>query len=401
MIQNRSIVCIPLTTWDNSFTNTMVKMMSILSKKNKVLFVDYQYTYKDVITTVAGKKNAPLKRIFGFNERLRRVKTEYGSDVFVLTTPAVFPVNWIKQQESYNFFLKVNASLIKGSIQEAINDLGMTDPIVINGYNSFTGLPLAGAFNELLNIYYCYDEIKGDIWYKNHGPKVEEDYMRKADFVITTSVALQESKCGVNQNCFVVKNGVDFDLFNKASHYSKLAGKRKIIGYTGSIDERFDLDTMQYAIRNLPDCDFVFVGRTPNKVAKDAVEKFSNVKLLGSKRPDEVPDFLQEMDVCVIPYIKNEVTRGVYPLKINEYLAAGKAVVMTDFAPLAEFKEVASIVSTKEEFVASLKQELQNDNEYKKRIRIETARLNSWENRVEELSGIIERFVENKMRVSA
>jgi glycosyltransferase involved in cell wall biosynthesis len=379
----------------------MVKMMSILSKKNKILFVDYQYTFKDVLTTVAGKKNAPLKRIFGLNERLRKVKTEYDSDVFVLTTPAVFPVNWIKQTASYNFLLKVNASLIKGSIQEAIQELGMTDPIIVNGYNSFTGLPLSGAFNELLNIYYCYDEIKGDIWYKNHGPRVEEEYMRKADLVITTSEALHKSKCGVNPNCFVVKNGVDFDLFNNASSYKKPANERKVVGYTGSIDERFDIGVMQFAIEQMPDCDFVFVGRAPNKEAKEVIEKFNNVKILGSKRPDEVPGFLQEMDVCVIPYLKNEVTRGVYPLKINEYLAAGKPVVMTDFAPLSEFNSIASIVSTKEDFVNSLRLELLNDTEDKKKIRIEIARLNSWENRVEELSGVIEAFVENKMRVSA
>lgn len=401
MIQNRSIVCIPLTTWDNSFTNTMVKMMSILSKKNKILFVDYQYTFKDVLTTLAGKKNAPLKRIFGLNERLRKVKTEYGSDVYVLTTPAVFPVNWIKQQASYNFFLKVNASLIKGSIQEAINDLEMFDPIIINGYNSFTGLPLTGAFNEQLNIYYCYDEIKGDIWYKHHGPRVEEEYMRKADLVVATSDALHASKCGVNPNCFVVKNGVDFELFNRASSYRKSSDQRKVVGYTGSIDERFDISVMQYAIEQMPDCDFVFVGRAPNREAKEVIEKYSNVKILGSKRPDVVPEFLQEMDVCIIPYLKNEVTRGVYPLKINEYLAAGKPVVMTDFAPLSEFNNVASIVSTKEDFVKCLKLELLNDGEDKKKVRIETARLNSWDNRVEELSEVIEKFVENKMRVSA
>src|SRR5690606_17276331 len=121
--------------------------------------------------------------------------TSIGTGVHVLTPPPVFPINWIKDYRSYKVLMNMNASIVKGSIQAAVKMLEMDNLIVINGYNSFFGLPLAGAFNEMLNVYYCYDEIKGDQWYNHHGPRVEEEYMRKADLVIATSDALHASKC--------------------------------------------------------------------------------------------------------------------------------------------------------------------------------------------------------------
>ena len=397
MIKGQSIVCMPLTTWDSNFPNTVVKMMTLLSKENKILFVDYQFTFKDLISSW---RKPPVKRILGFDERLQKVTTSIGSEVYVLTPPPVLPVNWIKDYASYKFFLNLNAGIIKGAIQKAMIELDIENPIVINGYNSFYGLPLAGELNEMLNIYYCYDEIKGDQWYSLHGARIEEEYMRKADMVIATSQALYESKCGINENCHVVKNGVDFAPFNSVADIPK-EGTLKVVGYTGSIDERFDIDMVIFLVEQMPYARFDFVGRITNEEARRSLEVFPNVRLYGSRKPEEVPMFLPKMDVCIIPYLQNEVTKGVYPLKINEYLAAGKPVVMTDFAPLSEFNSIVRIASSKTDFLKFLREEIENNTEDKKKARIEVARKNSWENRVEELSGVIEKFLVAKPVLSA
>jgi glycosyltransferase involved in cell wall biosynthesis len=391
----------PLTSWDNKFTNTIVKLMTLLSKKNKVLFVNYQYTLKDIISSFRGKEDIPVKKIFGLEERLLTIKTGVESEIYVLTCPPVFPINWIKNKGAYEYMLKANAKIVKKSIHKAINKLEMTNLILINGYNPFIGLPLLREFNELLNIYYCYDEMKGDHWYKYHGPKVEEEYMTRTDLVITTSDALYSSKQHVNQNCFVVKNGVDFDVFNQIADFKKPSSLVKTVGYTGSIDERFDIETAVYIIANLLSVKFEFVGRIANERARRELEMFPNVTLYGSRRQEEVPDFLKNMDVCIIPYLRTEGTKGVYPLKINEYLAAGKPVVMTDFAPLPEFDSVVRVASSKENFLEYVKKEIDFSSEDLKYQRIETARKNSWENRVEELSGVIENFLDIKSRLSA
>jgi glycosyltransferase involved in cell wall biosynthesis len=396
MIKDKCIVCIPLTTWNKTFTNTVIKMMTLLSKENKVLFVDYQYTFKDVWNGLRGTKQLPIKRIFGLENRLTKVRTEIDSELYVLTCPPVFPINWIKNSEGYKRMLKLNANLVKSSIKNAIQSLDMKDVIMVNGYHPFLGIHLSGQLNESLDIYYCYDEIKGDMWHNHHGPTIEEEYMRKADIVITTSDALYESKSPYAENCYVVKNGVDFNLFHKAAFVSK-KNDRRIIGYTGSIDERFDIDTVKYAIESLPEYEFQFVGRITNLRAGKIISAYPNVKMMGSKKPDEIPDHLANMDVCIIPYLKNEVTKGVYPLKINEYLAAGKPVVMTNFANLPEFKNIVSVGEDKESFLRFIQEELGSDSYEKQGKRIEIAKQNSWENKVEEFSAIVAKyFVENK-----
>src|SRR5690606_24058385 len=125
--------------------------------------------------------------------------------------------------------------------------------------------------------------------------KVEEEYMKKADVIIATSEALHHSKCVVNSNCYVVKNGVDFDQFNKVADHPKM-GYSKIVGYTGSLDERFDLEMVIYLIENLPGLRFDFVGRITNDGVKKRLEVYPNVRLYGSQRPEEVPSFLPSMD---------------------------------------------------------------------------------------------------------
>src|SRR6478609_2828031 len=221
MIKGKSIVCMPLTIWDSQFTNTMVQLMIMLSKNNTVLFVDYQYTLKDLILGLGKKKDIPVKRILGLDQRLRKVTTSIGTELHVLTCPPTIPVNWIKNSDSYRNALKLNASLIKKSVENAITQLDMKEVIVVNGYNPFLGLPLLGAFNELLNVYYCYDEIKGDVWYANHGPSIEEEFIKGTDLVITTSDGLYQSKVSSNPNCRIVKNGVDFNLFNSIANKEK------------------------------------------------------------------------------------------------------------------------------------------------------------------------------------
>ena len=333
--------------------------------------------------------------MLGIEPRLRTLETPYNSAVHVLTPPPVFPVNWISHPSVYQQSIHFNSSLIRTSISNALQQLDMKSPIVINAFNPFFGLPLVGSFGEKLNLYYCYDEISAAGWTNKHGKEVEQKFMQRVHGVVTTSEALQSAKKQYNPNCFVVKNGVDFESFYRAAD-AKGKQDRKTIGYIGSIDERFDIETMRHAVQHLPEAKFVFTGRVVNQAAKDALTGFSNVEFHNPRKANEIPEVLRAIDVGIIPYLKNELTQGVYPLKINEYLAAGKAVVMTDFAHLPEFSQTVCFAGCKQTFAEGLREALATDSAEKKKERIEIARKNSWENRVEELSDVIEKLLDGK-----
>ena len=114
-------------------------------------------------------------------------------------------------------------------------------------------------------------------------------------------------------------------------------------------------------------------------------------------KPNEVPALLQKCDVGLIPYICNEYSKNIYPLKINEYLSVGVPVVLTSFAKLPEFDEIVSFTNGKEAFCEAIVQEIENDSLDRITARIQFAEKNSWENRTEIFEHIIDRLLEKKL----
>ncbi|MBO9701045.1 MAG: glycosyltransferase [Sporocytophaga sp.] len=391
MLKDQNIICLGNNMWESNFTNTMAEIMTVLSSENKVLHVDYAFSFKDFLR---GPKAIPFKKILGFEPRLREVKTRVSSTINVLSPPPVLPINMIPSHPLFLKLLRVNARIVESEIKRAVQQLKIKDPIIVSGFNPYYGTMLAGRLDEILNIYYCYDEIATG-WNSNHGILIENDYINKADVVITTSEILFHSKSSKTKECYLIKNGVDFNRFNMHAANVRNA-KRKVIGYTGSIDDRFDIETMKYLIENLPDVEFLFAGRTPDENAFRILSKFSNTRWLGAKKPEEIPVIIGGIDLGIVPYLKNDYTRSVYPLKFNEYLAVGKPVVSSNFADLPEFDSFIHFVSSKESFLNAIREELNTDNEIKKEARIKFASGNSWQKRAEDFSSIIENALERK-----
>ncbi len=96
------------------------------------------------------------------------------------------------------------------------------------------------------------------------------------------------------------------------------------------------------------------------------------------------------MIVALFRIKKNTLTKSIYPLKINEYLAAGKPVVSTNFSEdVCAFSDVAYIADSHEEFVKAIGTAIVEDNDQKKQERTATAFSNSWQKRVEEFWKLI------------
>ena len=407
MIQGKNIICLGLPAWEGDYMKAIVQILSVLARRNRVLYVEYQYTYKDLITGTIRKNDIPVNRILGFKKRLRTITIEDNSEVNVLTVPPVYPVNWLSDSKVYKILLKQNARKIKKSIRKAMDSLDMHNPLVINAFNPTYGLPLVNQFNEKLLLYYCYDEISHAKWCKKHGTAMEADFARQVDAIITTSDQLLATKKAYNDQCFLVKNGVNLELFQQAyTRKNQLDDKDKplVVGYLGTIDDRIDYDLMEHCIKKSPQTQFHFVGRITYPQGKEKLQNYSNVHFLGAQSPDKLPDFVAQFDIGVIPFVSNGFTQSIYPLKINEYLAAGLPVITTNFGILDDFKEVVTIVSQADDFLNTIEQEAAQKNDPEanaktKELRIAFAQSNSWENRAEELSQVIEQIIEQKETV--
>ena len=125
-----------------------------------------------------------------------------------------------------------------------------------------------------------------------------------------------------------------------------------------------------------------------NNTLKSRLSVFPNVSFFDPIPPNDVPALLATYDVGMIPYIVNEVNRNIYPLKINEYLAVGVPLVMTNFALLPEFNGLVSVAKSNEEFIQLLHKELLSDNDEKIKERILFAKNNSWEERTNDFAKV-------------
>jgi len=392
MIKGENIICISNTNWFGSYAKSTVQILERLARNNNILFVEYPYTIKDFITDFSGKKFVPAKRMLGIEKRLQQITTDSGTKVYNLVIPPGIPVYFLKNEKLFNFFFKFNAFIYKRSVKKAMKKLNFQHPILMTAYNPFYGLSMRGKLDEKVHIYYCYDGVESGFFGKRIF-EFEDIFSRKVEAIITSSDYLNAGKLKLNANSFVVKNGVDFLSFQQFAKHSVYVRKRKKVGYIGTLDPRFNIDIVEFAVQKLSDFDFEFIGDNRNEAMKARLSKYPNVWFFPPVKPKDVPELLAEYDVGIIPYIVNEVNKNIYPLKINEYLAVGVPVVMTSFADLPEFCNIVSVATDKSDFVKKLKLEILTDNEVKIQKRIEFASQNSWEERAIEFGNIIEKFI--------
>jgi glycosyltransferase involved in cell wall biosynthesis len=396
MFKDRNILCISTPSWESNYASTTVELMEVLAKNNKVLFVNNPLTIKDVLSSIIKRKTIPLKKVFGLKSRVKKIRIESGAEVYVLTPPMVLSINFLPSGFLYNLLLNFNGFFVRNTIRKYLKRLKMDkDLINIISLNPAMGLANGRRFNESVLIYLCYDEISQASYIKKHGQELEEKFTKKADAIVVTSQGLFERKKALNPNCFLVRNAANVLLFSTG--FNPDLNKKPQVGFIGSIDKRIDYKLMKYVIESLPEIEFVFIGRANYPSGEEILRKYKNVRLAGSKNIQQLPEYVKNFSVGIIPFLKTEFNKGIYPLKINEYLAAGIPVVSTNFSYLSDFENVIRIAETWEEFKDFIMEEIKNDTLEKKLARQSVAKENSWERRGEELSEVIEKLEERNI----
>ncbi len=390
----KDIVCIGLPAWEGDYLKSTVMLMQELSFNHRVLYVEYAFTFKDLLVALIRRKATPVARILGLKPRLRNLSNHKSQKLYVLTLPPILPSNWSEVNIVYNFLMKINARIIRGSVRRAINKIGLKNVTVVNAFNPGLGLRLENSFNERKLLYYCYDEISQARWAGKHGAREEKQFLKNADGVIVSSERLFSTKSKINNNCYLVKNGVDIELFTKAREIKSVirnqSEKRiKVIGFLGTFDHRVDLNLLKLLAKELPEIQIMIVGRVLATKAKIELEQYNNVLFTGPKTTEEIPEVVAEFDIGIIPFVKNKFTRNIYPMKVNEYLAIGIPVVTTNFAPLSEFGEIIYSAKTHRKFIKLIKYTIDEEDVNVEMKRVQYAARNTWSTKARKFSEYI------------
>ncbi len=170
-------------------------------------------------------------------------------------------------------------------------------------------------------------------------------------------------------------------------------GHPRSIGYIGATSGKwFDNELVLSTIREFADCHISIIGPVDKRFA-EACETYPNVTLHGYVSHDALAHHLRRFDVAIIPFLSNEITRIVNPLKLYEYSVAGLPIVATRTAELAHHSSILYLAQDASGFIASIRAALEEDSSELRRARRRFAEAHTWEDRVRTFIGHLQQQV--------
>ena len=362
----RDIVVFPLVDWKKceieGFRTRdahLIKTFGNHPEIGKILVIDRPISLPEIVIkrrpwqisggeTIYQKSNVSLKQVS---------KNIYVLDIFVfdLIKPLTMKRRWWA-----DIFSRPGIHQI---IQDAIHALMLTD------YHLMLFSPLSTGVIDQLNLsdfsFFAVDNWLQHPQMQQAKVEIEAGYqkaMHEADLIVTTAQSLRDYFAEENKNTHFIPNGVDPSFFQnsfieKPLDLSKLEGP--IVGYAGKIQQRIDIDLMSYLSEALPEAQFVFIGQILDRPHFNRISQFKNIHYFGDKRYDDLPNYLKYFDVCIIPHVVSELTHSMSPLKLYEYLAAGKPIVSTSSHNLETETEWIHTTNDHSQFAKAINQYLE------------------------------------------
>jgi glycosyltransferase involved in cell wall biosynthesis len=258
-------------------------------------------------------------------------------------------------------------------------------------------LPLLTG-RTILDVSDSFPDFFTDVKMRQRLEAAERQLSEKADVVFTTAQVLYDKFRAYNPRTYLIRNGVDVNRYRSITRPSDLAltekieaiGASKVVGYQGSISSWVDFDLLEGVIAKTPELSFLFVGMVDLRARRDfrRLVRHRNFHYLGAVSPDALPWVLSKIDVGIIPFKINDLIRATNPIKLYEYLAAGKPVVATPMPEVMRYEAKAIVATTSdpEAFATSLREMAAFSADpaaLAERLRI--ADENSWESRFKKI----------------
>ncbi len=243
----------------------------------------------------------------------------------------------------------LNRALIGAKVRGA--SAGLRRPVV------WASLPSAvqalGNCGESAVVYYCGDDF-GALAGVDHAAALamEAELAARADLILAASPALA-ARFPAHKTA-LLEHGVDFSLFATPQARPADMPEGPVAGFYGALAPWLDLGLVAATARLLPDWRFLFIGAAAAGTDLSPLDGLANVVRLGPRPHDALPAYAQHWTAGVIPFLDNAQIRACNPLKLREYLAAGRPVVSTPFPALQSYVGLVRQASTAEGFAAAL-----------------------------------------------
>jgi glycosyltransferase involved in cell wall biosynthesis len=380
-----SIVCVSRQDWHAGLpTNRQQIMIRAARRGHRVLFVESGgHIGRHLWRLVTGPdRGSVARRLFGGEQPAESITVE----------KALTFVPWGQKFPLAN---RINSRFTGARIRRAARGLG--GPRILWIYDP-TAFELVGQAGEDLTVYDVVDDyaeqVGPDARRRRFVAAADEAAACRSQVVFATTTGLYERQLQRNPETHLVRNGADFAHFSHtngtAPEVRSFAGP--VVGFAGNLTaEKVDFDLLEAVARARPEWSLVLVG-PPAENARGQLDRLGaldNVHALGFRPYEELPAYVSGFSVGVIPYRATAYTRNCSPLKVYEYLAAGKAVVASGVPELSGMEPDVTLADRPEAFVAAIESALAASSPEAVARRRATAEQNTWEARTERLLDLV------------
>ena len=378
------IICPSWIPWDN-VPLIMHHMTKLLSKKNRVLFIDPPVAVSTFL--VHPSLSGYIRKGLG---DWRRGPREISTNLWAWT-----PAPLLLQTGLNSLLDEFNLAALRRSVKAAATGLGFED-FIIWSWNPtfFKGRPEIG---ERLVCFDCNDRVAA------FAPKIKRKRMERiefsfaeaADLVFVTAPALVDRFSDLRDDVFLFPSGVDTATFSKALDPGIPTAvdignlSKPVIGYIGVLDGfRLDWNLLRNLAEARPSWTFSFVGPEMDGAA-ETLKRFPNCHFHGRKQPDELPGYLKAFDVALIPFRSSDFSAHSFPTKTFEYFAAGTPVVSSRIPALEPFEPLLRLAGSADEYLAAIESLLEEGRGSLLDERIKCAESRTWTARLRETSSLV------------
>lgn len=216
-------------------------------------------------------------------------------------------------------------------------------------------LPRAGLVYHCVDRWWAFSDYDSTVMRDCHA-----QLCREADVVFASAGELLADCRAYTDRAHLVRHGVEWDHFSTAALAppARPADVRDvqgpIIGFFGLIHEWVDQDLLCRVAAAFPQATLVLIGRI--QVDDSRLRALPNIRLLGQRPYAELPAYAAAFDVALVPFVRNELTAAVNPIKLREYLCAGLPVVATALPEIALLLDRPGlrVAESAEQFIAAV-----------------------------------------------
>lgn len=356
---------------------------------NKVIFVN---SISMGLPALAHKDLLPrIKRKLGSYSKLAR-QTEEGITV---VSPASLPFFGVAAART------LNRQMIGAQIRTLAKSRGLSKPILWIAIP--TAAEMIGAFDESAIVYHVSDKYDANTMDHATDPtlirRLHHQAIAAADLVFYSGRKLFDEAIDGREHSYLLEQGVDYPHWSKvkslpvASEIERIPRPR--LGYFGAIEPWLvDQELIKQAARERPDWQWVFIGNRSRGVE---IEDLPNTHFLPPVSYEVLPSFAAGFDVCVLPWETGQAfTSYGSAIKVREYLAMGKPVVISPLPEYEPMRDVLRIARSRDEFLNLVEEALTETDPELALKRQASVASGTWDARAEWVSDLIEQTLARK-----